>query len=121
MLCNSLQSGKAETEGDKNMCTLKNIRFKNRGGKMGTDKATKKGRRIKCLVNPTEEEILAQEPLIAFSFYLSGRNNILLSVSDEIIEKFDKGFANDDCGLDCGLIGHASTLMWFWTLGTYEA
>ncbi len=85
---------------------------------MGTDKTTKKGRRIKCLVNPTNEERLAQEPLIAFSFYLSERNNVLLSVSDEIIENLDKGFTNNST--DCGLIGHASTLMWFWTLGAYE-
>lgn len=84
---------------------------------MGTDKTEKKDRRIKiCLVNPTEEEILAGEPLIAFSFYLSGQNNVLLSVSDEIIENLDKGFTNNHTGL----IGHASTLMWFWTLGAYE-
>ncbi|CAG0965630.1 hypothetical protein METP2_01072 [Methanosarcinales archaeon] len=84
---------------------------------MGTDKTAKKGRRIKiCLVNPTEEERLSQEPLIAFSYYLSERNNVLLSVSDEIIENLDKGFTNNHTGL----IGHASTLMWFWTLGAYE-
>ncbi len=56
--------------------------------------------------------------MIAFSFYLSERNNVLLSVSDEIIENLDKGFANNS--EDCDLIGHASTLMWFWTLGAYE-
>ncbi|VVB90472.1 Uncharacterised protein [uncultured archaeon] len=56
--------------------------------------------------------------MIAFSFYLSGRNNVLLSVSDEIIENLDKGFTNNP--IDGGLIGHASTLMWFWTLGAYE-
>ncbi|MBW6518627.1 MAG: hypothetical protein K0A89_09030 [ANME-2 cluster archaeon] len=54
--------------------------------------------------------------MIAFSYYLSERNNILLSVSDEIIENLDKGFTNNHTGL----IGHASTLMWFWTLGAYE-
>ena len=85
---------------------------------MGTDKTTKKDKRIKCLINPTEVEILAREPLIAFSFYLSGRNNLLLSVSDEIIENLDKGFTNNP--IDSSPIGHASTLMWFWTLGAYE-
>ena len=84
---------------------------------MGTNKTAKKGRRINiCLVNPTEEERLLQEPLIAFSYYLSDRNNVLLSISDEIIENLDKGFTNNHTGL----IGHASTLMWFWTLGAYE-
>ncbi len=72
----------------------------------------------KCLLNPTEEERLTREPLIAFSFYLSGRNNILLSISDEIIENLDKGFTNNP--IHGGLIGHASTLMWLWTLGAYE-
>ncbi len=85
---------------------------------MGTDKTTRKNKRIKCLVNPTEEERLTQEPLIAFSFYLSGRNNVLLSVSDEIIENLNKGFTNNS--IHDGLIEHASTLMWFWTLGAYE-
>jgi hypothetical protein len=85
---------------------------------MDTDKTTKKDKRIKCLINPTEEEILTREPLIAFSFYLSGRNNVLLSVLDEIIENLDKGFTNNS--IHGGLIGHASTLMWFWTLGAYE-
>jgi hypothetical protein len=88
---------------------------------LGTDKTTRKNKRIKCLINPTEEERLRQEPLIAFSFYLSGRNNVLLSVSDEIIETLDKGFTNNPIhGIDGGLIEHASTLMWFWTLGAYE-
>ena len=85
---------------------------------MGTDKTTKKDNLIKYLVNPTEEERLTREPLIAFSFYLSGRNNVLLSVSDEIIENLDKGFTNNP--IHGSLIEHASILMWFWTLGAYE-
>jgi len=71
-----------------------------------------------CLINPTEDEILDREPLLAFSFYLSGRNNVLLSISDEIIENLDKGFL--DTSIQTDLIGHASTLMWLWTLGAYE-
>lgn len=70
------------------------------------------------LVNLTKEEILTREPLIAFSFYLSGRNNILLSLSDKIIENLDKGFSMNT--IQGGLIDHASTLMWLWTLGAYE-
>lgn len=70
------------------------------------------------LINPSEKEILTREPLLAFSFYLSGRNNVLLSISDEIIEKLDKGFSMNPIQGD--LIAHASTLMWLWTLGAYE-
>ena len=72
----------------------------------------------KLLLNPTEEKILTREPLIAFSFYLSGRNNVLLSISDEIIENLDKGFSTNP--IQGGMIEHASTLMWLWTLGAYE-
>ena len=71
-----------------------------------------------CLVNPTEEETLAREPLIAFSFYLSGRNNTLLSLSDEIIKNIDDGFSMNT--LQGGQLERASTLMWLWTLGAYE-
>ncbi len=72
----------------------------------------------KLLLNPSEEEILAREPLMAFSFYLSGRNNVLLSISDEIIENLDKSFSTNP--IQGGMIEHASTLMWLWTLGAYE-
>lgn len=72
---------------------------------------------IKCLVNPTKEEILEREPLIAFSFYLSDKNNLLLHLSDEIIENLDKGFGTN---IDTKIIGDASSWVWFWTLGAYE-
>ena len=76
-------------------------------------------RRIKeVLINPSEEEMLAREPLMAFSFYLSGRNNVLLSIADEIIENLDKGFSSNL--IHFGLIERAETLMWLWTLGAYE-
>ena len=78
-----------------------------------------KNKRFKeCLENPTEEEILTREPLMAFSFYLSGRNNVLLFLSDEIIDKLDSGFAGSTIQAD--LIDRASTLLWLWTLGAYE-
>jgi hypothetical protein len=72
---------------------------------------------IKCLINPTREEILEREPLIAFSFYLSDKNNLLLNLSDEILENLDKGFGDK---IDTKLIGDASSWTWFWTLGAYE-
>jgi hypothetical protein len=72
---------------------------------------------IKCLVNPTKEEILEREPLIAFSFYLSDKNNLLLHLSDEILENLDKGFGDT---MNTKLIGDASSWTWFWTLGAYE-
>ncbi len=72
----------------------------------------------KVLINPTEEEILAREPLMAFSFYLSGRNNVLLDIGDEIIELLDEGFT---CKfVNGGRIERAETLMWLWILGAYE-
>lgn len=72
---------------------------------------------IKCLINPTREEILEREPLIAFSFYLSDKNSLLLNLSDEILENLDKGFGDK---IDTKLIGDASSWTWFWTLGAYE-
>ncbi len=59
-----------------------------------------------------------REPLMAFSFYLSGRNNVLLSISDEIIDNLDNGFLGQTIKSD--LIGNASTSLWLWTLGAYE-
>jgi hypothetical protein len=78
-----------------------------------------KSRRFKeCLENPTEEEMFTREPLMAFSFYLSGRNNVLLYLSDEIIENLDNGFIGPT--IKAGFIDRASTLLWLWTLGAYE-
>ena len=75
-------------------------------------------KRLKCLVNPTEEEILKREPLLKFSFYLSDKNNILLITLDDIIDKLDRGFGTGS--VDSQLVGEASVLTWFWTLGAYE-
>lgn len=41
------------------------------------------------LVNPTWEQSLAREPLLAFSFILSTRNNQLATIADEILELLD--------------------------------
>ena len=79
-----------------------------------------KGRRInRTLINPTEEERLKREPLIKFSFYLSERNNSVISLLDEIIELLDDGFKSKN-SIDGIKIGDASSKMWFWTLGAYE-
>jgi hypothetical protein len=50
-----------------------------------------------------------QHPLAAFSFYLSGRAQVLLALAAEI-----------GAHLDAGERGRASDLMWLWTLGAYE-
>ena len=63
--------------------------------------------------------MVTREPLLAFSFYLSGRNNVLLSISDEIIENLDKMFSNTQI-MHQEFIDRASTLLWLWTLGAYE-
>lgn len=55
---------------------------------------------------------------MAFSFYLSGRNNVLLLLSDEIIDNLDNGFIGST--IKAGFIDRASTLSWLWTLGAYE-
>lgn len=75
-------------------------------------------RRVKLLANSTNEGQYYQEPLLAFSFYLSGKNNLLLSTKDEILDCLDNGFSNKP--FDMKFITHASALMWFWTLGAYE-
>ncbi len=75
-------------------------------------------RRRETLFNPTWEEMVEREPLLAFSFYLSGRVNVLLDLGDEIVTLLDEGFAADCTYGD--KIERASTLMWLWTLGAYE-
>lgn len=77
----------------------------------------KNRRNSKCLINPTEEEIIENEPLIVFSYYLSEKNNLLLDLSDKILENLDKGFGSE---IYTEFIGKASSMTWFWTLGAYE-
>jgi hypothetical protein len=70
------------------------------------------------LVNPTWEQIVERDPLIAFSHYLSGWVHVLCSFADEIIENLDRGFSGQ-C-VDGGRVERAESLMWFWLLGAYE-
>ena len=72
----------------------------------------------KALVNPTREQMMAQDPIIAFSFYLCGRKNVLFDIADEIIENLDQGFSG--AVVDGSRIDRAESLMWLWTLGAYE-
>ena len=60
-----------------------------------------------------------QHPLAAFSFYLSSRHQVPLSISKEI------GECLEACASSEGAFPHearmrASDLMWLWTLGAYE-
>ncbi|MBB5190681.1 hypothetical protein HNQ50_001403 [Silvimonas terrae] len=71
-----------------------------------------------CLFNPTEEQIFERDPLSAFSFYLSGRVNVLCTIADEIIENLDQGFSA--VCINGGRIDRAESLMWLWLLGAYE-
>jgi hypothetical protein len=71
-----------------------------------------------CLLNPTHEQLLEREPLLAFSFYLSGRVLVLSDMAAEIVANLDQGFSADP--INGGVIGRADTLMWFWLLGAYE-
>lgn len=71
-----------------------------------------------ALINPTQDEELDREPLLAFSFYLSSRVLQLLSIAVEITEDLDKGFGTNP--VDGARVGRASIMMWLWTLGAYE-
>ena len=73
---------------------------------------------MKCLFNPTEEEMLNREPLLNYSFYLSSKNILLLNTIDTILENLDMGFSESSTNGD--FISDASILTWFWTLGAYE-
>ena len=70
------------------------------------------------LLNPTEEQSIERDPLIVFSFYLSGRVSVLCIFAEEIIENLDKGFSST-C-VDGGRVERAESLMWLWLLGAYE-
>ncbi|MEJ2794598.1 hypothetical protein WAE56_14380 [Iodobacter sp. LRB] len=72
----------------------------------------------KCLIDPTEEQSFEHDPLTAFSYFLSGRVNVLCSFAQEIIENLDKGFASK-C-IDGKTVERAESLMWLWLLGAYE-
>ena len=63
------------------------------------------------LLNPTWEQIVERNPIIAFSFYLCGRVHVLLAVADEIIENLDQAFR--DKVVDGGRVERAESLMWF--------
>ena len=71
-----------------------------------------------ALINPTWEEIVERDPLIAFSHYLCGRVHVLIAVTDEIIENLEQGFSTER--VDGSRVERAESLMWLWTLGAYE-
>ncbi len=70
------------------------------------------------LFNPTEDQLLEREPLLAFSFYLAGRVLFLCALAEEIVANLDQGFSVEPINGD--VIGRADMLMWFWLLGAYE-
>jgi len=70
------------------------------------------------LINPTWEELVEHDPLIAFSWYLAGRVRVLLSFADEIVRHLDEGFSG--ACIDGGRVDRAESLMWLWILGAYE-
>lgn len=63
--------------------------------------------------------MISNEPLLAFSFALSTRNNQLATISDDILDNLDagisKGFIND------AYVTKAGINVWLWTLGAYES
>ncbi len=75
-------------------------------------------RKFEPLINPTWEESVAREPLLKFSFYLSGRVNVLYEIGEEIITNLDKGYS--DSTVHSSYVERAETLMWLWIFGAYE-
>jgi hypothetical protein len=67
------------------------------------------------LINPTWEQIVERDPLMAFSHYLTGRVYVLLTIADEIKENLDQGFSGQT--VDGCRISRAESLMWLWVLG----
>lgn len=59
-----------------------------------------------------------EDPLTLFSLYLAGRNQVLLSLSHEIVGALD-ACVSGDAGPSSPR-KRASDLMWLWTLGAYE-
>lgn len=70
------------------------------------------------LINPSWEQTVERDPLMAFSHYLSGRVHVLMSFADEIVDNLDKGFS-ESCVV-ASQVERAESLMWLWTLGAYE-
>lgn len=58
-------------------------------------------------------------PLTTFSFYLSGRNQVLLALAEEIVNNLDACVSSAGA-FPSGPRTRASDLMWLWTLGAYE-
>lgn len=72
----------------------------------------------KCLIDPREDQFFERDPVAAFSFFLSGRVNVLCSFAQETIESLDQGFASK-C-IDGKAVERAESLMWLWLFGAYE-
>jgi hypothetical protein len=79
-----------------------------------------KARYETTLINPTWEQIVENDPIMAFSHYLSGRIAVLVRNADMILEHLDCGFADAPEFVDGDFVGRAESLMWLWTLGAYE-
>lgn len=71
-----------------------------------------------CLINPISEQSFERDPISFFSFYLSGRVNVLCVFAEEVIENLDRGFSSQL--IDGGSVERAESLMWLWLLGAYE-
>lgn len=61
---------------------------------------------------------MERDPLISFSWYLSGRSACVLELGNEVIANLDAAFS--EAVVDGGRFERAEMLMWFWTLGAYE-
>jgi len=81
-------------------------------------KSNRYKKKWEVLINPSWEEQVSREPLLAFSFVLSTRNNQLAIVADEILDNLDKGISKEF--IDGQYVTKAGISIWLWTLGAYE-
>lgn len=70
------------------------------------------------LINPSWDQEISRESLLAFSFALSTRNNQLTTIADEILDLLDDGISAQQ--IDGQNVTRAGILIWLWTLGAYE-
>ena len=71
------------------------------------------------MANAHEFDMLDRNPLMKYSFYASGRIEVLISVRKEIIGELDLAFQHAK-SLKFEHIHRAEWLSWLWVLGAYE-
>lgn len=67
------------------------------------------------------DRIVARDPLVLFSWYLSGRVSCVVSLGSEITKHLDDAYSGESgATINMEPFHRAEMLMWFWVLGAYE-